>query len=180
MNTRKNGLPDRRFTANKAEAIKRKALARRLFIQQLVASAILGFIAGSILISTLWREANKPLITPLVEPMTFEVGKVEAKEPLNWNDAIRQVFPADEAGRMIRICMKENDKPYKWNRVYNRNGSYDFGPCQVNSIHKPKKITFEQWDEYLKDTTNYAKEVRRIYLSQGWNAWYVYKNGLVN
>jgi hypothetical protein len=82
MNTRKNGLPDRRFATNKAEMIKRKALARRLFIQQLVASAILGFIAGSILISTLWREANRPLITPLVEPMTFEVGKVEAVEPL--------------------------------------------------------------------------------------------------
>lgn len=116
--------------------------------------------------------------TPTPKPRSLKVGEVLAAE-YTWNDAIRQVFPADEAGRMIRICLKENNKADKWVRAYNTNGSYDFGPCQVNSVHKPKGMSFDEWDTYLKDTINYAKEVRKVYLSQGWSAWVVFNKGLV-
>lgn len=104
---------------------------------------------------------------------------VEAMEPKEvlWNDEIRRLFPHDEAGRMIRICLREvrgwkGDPKYALNDK-NTNGSWDYGWCQVNSCHKPKSMTNEEWKDYLENPTNHAKEVRRIYLSQGFGAWTV-------
>lgn len=90
-----------------------------------------------------------------------------------WNDAIRQVFPKDEAGRMIRICMAENKGQDKYALNYNTNGTVDASWCQVNSCHKPKDMTMDKWLENLTDPEFHAKEVRKIYLSQGWSAWVV-------
>jgi hypothetical protein len=178
MNTRKNGLPDRRFATNKAEMIKRKALARRLFIQQLVASAILGFIAGSILISTLWREANRPLITPLVEPMTFEVGKVEAVEPPFCRDVISCIRDVgEELGRdnntiktMIRIARYEsNYNPKAKNKNSSASGVF--------------QIIAGTWysNDCVGDKWNYEDNIRCAYKIQGkrgFQPWEVWNNGL--
>ena len=98
---------------------------------------------------------------------------------LTWNDAIRQVFPKDEAGYMIRICMAENRGQNKYATNWNNNGTFDYSWCQINSVHKPASMTDYEWKAYLEDPTNHAKEVRRIYLSQGWNAWVVVKHNLI-
>lgn len=121
--------------------------------------------------------------SPTPKPRSLKIGEVLAAE-YTWNDAIRQVFPADEAGRMIRICLKEHkgwkgDPKYALNEK-NKNGSWDYGWCQVNSAHKPKGMSDETWKTNLQDPMFHAKQVRAIYLSQGWNAWSVYKFGLVN
>lgn len=133
-------------------------------------AAVLSFLAGVILTVTILR-AKKEVPQPIVQ--------VKAEEPLTWNDAIRQVFPADEAGTMIRICIKENGKQNKYAINHNKNGTYDYSWCQINSVHKPKYMTDEEWKEKLNDPLFHAKEVRRIYLSQGWNAWTVFNRGYV-
>ncbi len=99
--------------------------------------------------------------------------------PISWNDAIRKVFPKDEAGRMIRICIAENKSQDKTAINYNTNGTYDYGWCQINSCHKPDDMTDIEWKLYLENPDNHAKEARRVFLSQWWYAWSTYKFGLV-
>lgn len=116
----------------------------------------------------------------VVEVAGNEVVKpavVEAKD-LTWNDAIRSVFPADEAGRMIRICMKENQGQDRTAINYNTNGTYDYSWCQMNSVHKPSYMSNEEWKKNLENPMFNAKEVRKVFLREGWNAWSVYKFGL--
>lgn len=121
------------------------------------------------------------ITSPEVVEQKIEVKAVEdtPDQKLSWNDAIREVFPKDEAGKMIRICMKENGKqnPYALNE--NTNGTYDYSWCQVNSCHKPSNMTDDEWKENLRDPMFNAQQVRKIYLSQGWGAWVVYNKGLV-
>jgi len=111
-------------------------------------------------------------VTPTPTPTLTPTSKT-------WNDAIREVFPKDEAGRMIRICIKENGRQDKTATNYNTNGTYDYSWCQVNSVHKPKDMTDFEWKMYLEDPDNHAKEVRRIFLNQWWYAWSVFNKGLV-
>jgi hypothetical protein len=159
----------------------------RWFNRYTRASAVAGFIVGSLItlayIDAVRKQPVKELLSPLSEVQGMEVTPTPTPTPISWNDAIRQVFPQDEAGRMIRICLKEHqgwrgDPRYALNDK-NKNGSYDYGPCQVNSIHKPKGMTHSNWKTYLEDPMNHAKEVRRIFLSQWWFAWSVYTKGLV-
>lgn len=139
-------------------------------------------LAGLILYATF---RSPKILDPKGSPKTLgnkielKVEEVKADEPITWNDAIRQVFPADEAGRMIRICMKENGTQVSNRTNWNKNGTYDHSWCQVNSCHKPKDMTDEEWLKNLEDPVFHAQQVRKIYLSQGWNAWSVYKFGLV-
>lgn len=180
---RKNGMLDRRFAVNKTLQATEHAFWQRY--GTLICSIILGLLAGIILGKTLWDINNptKTLLRPLSDKIIPKVEEVKAVEPLTWNNAIRQVFPEDEAGRMIRICLREvrgykGDPRYALNNK-NKNGSWDYGWCQVNSCHKPKTMTDSEWKTYLEDPMNHAKEVRRIFLSQWWNAWSVYNKGLV-
>lgn len=145
-------------------------------------------VHGALVLGTLLALIFAPWIWRKTRPLTFEgVNPTVAAEPtitptpkpLTWNDAIRQVFPSDEAGRMIRICMTENKAQNRYAINWNKNGTFDYSWCQVNSVHKPKTMTDYEWKQHLEDPTNHAKEVRKIYLSQGWNAWVVYKRGLV-
>jgi len=117
------------------------------------------------------KRASPEPLGQTIEPVV--VKEVRAEEPLRWNDAIRQIFPADEAGRMIRICIAENRSQSKYATNYNKNGTYDYSYCQINSVHKPKGMSDSEWKTYLEDPINHAKEVRRIFLSQGWWAWTV-------
>jgi len=179
----KNGLLDKRFRASKTLQSKEHAFWQRYGV--LICSVILGVLAGVILGKTIWDINNTPktLLRPLVDKIDVKVVEVKVAEPLTWNNAIRRVFPEDEAGRMIRICLREHrgwkgDPKYALNDK-NTNGSWDYGWCQVNSCHKPKTMTDSEWKTYLEDPMNHAKEVRRIFLSQWWNAWTVFKNGSV-
>lgn len=136
-------------------------------------AAVLGFLAGVILTSSILR-AKKEMPETVIQ-------EVKAEEPqlVTWNDAIRQVFPADEAGMMIKICMKENGRQNKYAINHNKNGTYDYSWCQVNSVHKPKSMTDDEWKEKLNDPMFNAQQVRKIYLSQGWGAWVVFNKGYV-
>lgn len=142
---------------------------------------ILALLSGFVLSVTLYdiKHRNQTLPEALKQTIVPEVVKVVEAKEISWNDAIRQVFPEDEAGRMIRICLKEHEG-WKGNPRYalndkNTNGSWDYGWCQVNSVHKPASMSDYDWKLYLEDPVNHAKEVRKIFLSQWWNAWSVYK-----
>ena len=164
MKLTKKGKIDKRFRT--AEALELSFWKK---YGSFVVVAILGALAGTVLITSLMSPSKK-----LIDPRgTGEVkqAQVLAAEPLTWNDAIRQVFPADEAGRMIRICLAESGNKFAYH--LNTNGSYDYGPCQINSCHKSTTMSNADWKTYLNDPKNNANEVRKIYLSSGWGAWVV-------
>jgi hypothetical protein len=140
-----------------------------------------GFMFGS-LITMASMDAHRK--TPVkVKPQAIKAVEVTPTPRLSWNDAIRQVFPADEAGRMIRICIAENKKQNQYATNHNTNGTYDYSWCQVNSVHKPNTMTDDEWKESLNDPVFHAKEVRRIWINRlmsndnPYNAWTVYKYG---
>jgi hypothetical protein len=157
---------------NKINVLLNKAHKKYIaYIRAMVIGVISGAYLFFIVIAPKTEASEVPVIeTPMVTP---------TPTPKTWNDAIREVFPKDEAGRMIRICMKENGKQNKQAINYNTNGTYDYSWCQVNSCHKPKNMTDFEWKLYLEDPDNHAKEVRRIFLSQWWYAWSVFNKGLV-
>jgi hypothetical protein len=147
-----------------------------------IRSMFMGVVSGAylffIVIAPKINAGEIPATTNNVIP-TLTVTPTPTPTPKTWNDAIREVFPKDEAGRMIRICIKENGKQDKYATNYNTNGTYDYSWCQINSVHKPKNMDDFDWKLYLEDPDNHAKEVRRIFLNQWWYAWSVYRFGLV-
>jgi hypothetical protein len=157
----------------------------RWFNKYTRAAAVAGLIVGAlgtlIYVDYQLKQPLPELLSPLSDVQGMEVTLTPTT--ISWNDAIRQVFPGDEAGRMIRICLKEvegyrGDTRYALNDK-NTNGTYDYGWCQVNSCHKPKGMADSEWKTYLEDRMNHAKEVRRIFRSQWWYAWSVFTKGLV-
>jgi len=152
---------------------KNKTYARLVKRNRIAGLAVLWFFLV-IAFLILWQSLSKPqkaLLDPRGQTMEVKVQEVKAAETLTWNDAIRQVFPADEAGRMIRICLAESGNKFAYH--LNTNGSYDYGPCQINSCHKSTTMSNADWKTYLNDPKNNANEVRKIYLSSGWGAWVV-------
>ena len=149
------------------------------YIRAMVAGLFSGAYLFFIVIAPKTEASDLPLEKTLEFPLEVTNNVTSSPTPKTWNDAIREVFPKDEAGRMIRICIKENGKQDKQAINYNTNGTYDYSWCQVNSCHKPKDMTDFEWKLYLEDPDNHAREVRRIFLSQWWYAWSVYKFGLV-
>jgi hypothetical protein len=146
-----------------------------------IRAMVIGIVSGAYLFFIVIAPKTEASELPLELPLEVtNIGTTSPSiTPKTWNDAIREVFPKDEAGRMIRICMKENGKQNKQAINYNTNGTYDYSWCQVNSCHKPKEMTDIEWKLYLEDPDNHAKEVRRIFLNQWWNAWAVFNKGLV-
>jgi hypothetical protein len=146
--------------------------------KHIIAAAFIGGLIGALI--ACYLIGNPCKTSPEAIKQTIEVKAIEVTPTpqITWNEAIREVFPADEAGKMIRICMTENksQSPYSLNE--NTNGTYDYSWCQVNSCHKPKNMTDDEWKENLRDPMFNALQVRKIYLSQGWNAWVVYNKGL--
>ena len=109
----------------------------------------------------------KPIISPL-----SEVQPTPTPSVLRWNDEIRALFPKDKAGTMIRICIAETlGRDGKYAIHWEDDGTYSYGWCQINSIHKPVRMNDFEWREYLEDPKNHALETYRIYLSQGFSAW---------
>lgn len=133
------------------------------------------FLVGGLL--ALRGGADRPTTLGSLPLVSSSVTAQEQKS-LTWNDAIRSVFPADEAGRMIRICIKENGRQAKDAINFNKNGTYDYSYCQVNSVHKPSIYSDAEWKKLLEDPMFHAKTVRKIFINEGWNAWSVYKFGL--
>jgi hypothetical protein len=176
----KNKLPDRRFRINKTLQVK-----ERMFWQDkgwMVMAIILGLLAGATLTSTLWREANKPLKTPIVEPMVFEVGKVEAVEPKEDCEskvgyircASRNAGLSDKDGSMlIRIARAESYceiRPYEVNYLYKTN------PRKYSAVGS-FMITQTTWDGNKctgdrfnhEDSTDCAIKIYKKRGTQPWN-----------
>ena len=88
-------------------------------------------------------------------------------------DLFDKYFGAD-ARIMRAICKAENTSqdPTKISKQ-NRDGTRDFGLCQVNSIHKDKVGNL---NKLLDPETNIrvSKEIKDL---QGFRAWVCYKNG---
>lgn len=172
-----------RYTENSVKAIGKTynfAVSERRDINKALVSlfvlstiCLLGHFAGSVA-----GKVQPPLHGPSLTQSSQEVVLAqEPPKPLTWNDAIRAVFPKDEADRMIRICIAENPQQDKTIVSYNDNGTYDTSWCQVNSVHKPKEMSDEEWQKNLMDPVFHAKTVREIFLHQWWPAWSKYKFG---
>lgn len=100
----------------------------------------------------------------------LKVQKVEAAEPIiktpvTVEEKIRAMFPEDQ-DRAVAIAKCESGmRPEAFNGK-NRNGSWDAGVFQVNSVHKYSK-------EYLFNVDNNLKVARKLYEARGntWGAW---------
>lgn len=181
MNTRKNGLLDRRFRCNRPEVKRQRELARRLYIQQLIAVALLGFLAGTILTKTLW-DASRP--QKLLDPRgtgIIKVQEVKAAEPKFCRDVIACIRDVGtEMGetnshimQMIRIAKAESglraDAMGK-----NKNGTFDIGVFQINDVHG-KRIS-------RADRLDYEKNIRFAYQlhqeqKHSFRAWVAFTSG---
>lgn len=159
-----------------SERLKNERTYRR---NTLMAVIVLALFFSLIVTPVVYKWLNPPMLSPLGRSIEVKAVEVTTPKEITWNDAIREVFPVDEAGKMIRICMTENkaQSPYAMN--INTNKTYDYSWCQVNSCHKPKSMTDSEWMKNLEDPRFNAQQVRKIYLSQGWSAWVVYNKGLV-
>lgn len=165
-----SGEPDLRYRAT------REYLARKK-VNTIMGVIVAWFLFVFFLVGVIGKIMQRPVSGRESAVKTTEVQAVETTPTptpiLLWNDAIRAVFPSDEAGRMIRICLNENRASNKYAINWNKNGTFDYSYCQINSVHKPKGMSDFDWKQYLEDPVNHAKEVRRIFLSQGWGAWTV-------
>ena len=120
---------------------------------------------------------SQPVQTP-VSPcpesgcVVITIPKVEAAEPVleTYNapqhivDLIIKYF-GDEAQNALKIVGTcENGK---WNPTAvnpNRNGSWDAGIFQINSVHGYSQ-------EYLFNPENNIKAAKKIFNSRGWTSW---------
>lgn len=96
------------------------------------------------------------------------VAKVYASEkvvvtPVTIEDKIRATFPEDP-DMAVRIAKCESGMRANAFNGKNRNGSWDAGVMQINSIHGYSK-------EYLFDVDNNLKVARKLYNRQGWRPW---------
>lgn len=106
------------------------------------------------------------------------IGQVEAKEavksttrPLNTYGAPTHIvdlivkYFGDEAQNALKIVGTcENGK---WNPTavnHNRNGSWDAGIFQINSVHGYSQ-------EYLFNPENNIKAAKKIFNGRGWTSW---------
>jgi hypothetical protein len=101
----------------------------------------------------------------------FESAEIPAgyKEP----DLYDKYFKSE--ARLARaICKAENESqdPNKINYA-NKDGSFDTGLCQINSIHIDKVGNLE----LLKDPETNIRVAKQIRDGSGWTAWTQYKNG---
>jgi len=128
---------------------------------------LFGFCLG---IGIMRKMKPEPILTPLAE-VTPTATPTPTPE-MNWSEAIRAIFPEESAGMMIRICLLEHKGTYGQYAIRNEdNGSYSYGWCQINSVHRPPNMSDFEWQAYLENPMNHAIEVLNVYRSQGFEAW---------
>ena len=59
----------------------------------------------------------------------------------------------------------------------NRNGSWDCGYVQANTIHRNKGETYQQFCDRMHDLEENIKMAKHVKDVQGWTAWVQYNNG---
>jgi len=182
MRINKNGTPDLRYRTSKADYKAEKARQTRLFIQQLVGCALLGAIAGAILMSSLFTP-NKALVSPKGTGEVKVVQKVEAKETPWCYDVITCIRDVGEKMgetnqhiiTMIKIAKAESGlRADAMNK--NTNGTFDLGVFQINDCHS-KRISRADRLDYEKNIT-FAYQLHQ---EQGhkFTAWSVWNKGLI-
>lgn len=108
-------------------------------------------------------ERNKPKVTP-----AYAEGSVE--------EIIRKHF-GDEADKAITCFKAESGLRPQALNTSNRNGTWDMGVAQINSIHCKKLGTTDRGECKAKlfDVETNIKMAKSIYDGRGWNAWYACK-----
>jgi hypothetical protein len=121
-------------------------------------------------------------------PPSYSVGIPQdfesADPPAGWNGEDKPQASAgdlydkyfgNEATLARAICKAENgtQEPGRVSKP-NRNGTRDYGLCQINSIHADKVGGNL---EALKDPETNIRVAKQIRDGSGWTAWTCYKNG---
>lgn len=90
----------------------------------------------------------------------------------------KKYFPKEEEARIMRaISLAESKGKQTAINKGNRNGSIDSGFFQINTIHKEKGETKEQFIARMHNLEENFKAARKVLDKQGLTAWSVYKNG---
>ena len=126
---------------------------------------MLGIMATGLIIKTIYDPSPEPF-NPLISH-SYGVSKVYAVEPITQpqtiEEKIRAMFPEDP-DRAVAIAKCESGMRADAFNGKNRNGSWDAGVMQINSVHKYSK-------EYLFNVDNNLKVARKLYDRQGFNPW---------
>jgi len=90
----------------------------------------------------------------------------------------KKYFPNQEEARIMRaISLAESKGKQTAVNKANRNGSIDSGFFQVNTIHRKKGESKEQFITRMHDLEENFKEARKVLDKQGLQAWSTYNNG---
>lgn len=90
----------------------------------------------------------------------------------------KKYFPKEEEARIMRaISLAESKGKQTAVNKANRDGSIDSGFFQINTIHKKKGETTEQFINRTHDLEANFKEARRILDLQGYAGWSTYNSG---
>lgn len=89
----------------------------------------------------------------------------------------KKYFPKEEEARIMRaISLAESKGKQTAINKANKNGTIDSGFFQVNTIHKKKGETVEQFIKRMHDLEENFKEARKVYEKQGFQAWSTYND----
>lgn len=89
----------------------------------------------------------------------------------------KKYFPNQEEARIMRaISLAESKGKQTAVNKANRNGSIDSGFFQVNTIHRKKGETKEQFIARMHDLEENFKLARKVLDKQGLQAWATYNN----
>lgn len=90
----------------------------------------------------------------------------------------KKYFPKEEEARVMRaISLAESKGKQTAVNKANRNGSIDSGFFQVNTIHRKRGETTQQFIARMHNLEENFKEARRVLDKQGLQAWSTYNNG---
>jgi hypothetical protein len=100
----------------------------------------------------------------------FEPVKTDEIEDGVWEhrDLIAKYFPEDQVQNALRIASKENGSGDPAKIGYNRNGSFDTGIFQINSVHADR---VDGDLSKLKDADTNVRVAFEIWSEQGWKPW---------
>lgn len=90
---------------------------------------------------------------------------------------LKLYFPDYETARTIRAIATAESSGHGQAVNLNKNGTYDSGWLQVNSIHKNSTETVEQFIKRMHNPEENIKLASIVFKKQGFRAWTQYKNG---
>jgi len=163
---------DLRTKAGRAFKQQQEAESRRVRKQIIISSAILGFLAGTILTVTLWRAFNEPKVIPKASPathkQTIEVKAIETPYCFDPITCIRDVgeefsVPNQDIMTMIRIARCESGlRPEAKNPTSTATGIFQI----IIGTWDGNRCEGERWD--FQDNIKCAY---KLYQSRGFQPW---------